>query len=154
MSDGYIGLGYSSADEYFTLREYYQNIIGEYVAEHSTHRGFIGELMGICLGHDHHDTARLMRELCIDIMALLTDPEISAKIESHLQPRAGRLLKTMAEVFEEARRQDIPLDLIAVDHDCPKSFFDKLDEKYRRLYKEAGMCIPDIPTETQLRKAA
>lgn len=155
MSDGYTSLGYASTDEYYALRGYYQKVIGEYFAEHCTHRGFVGELMGICLGYDHHDTARLMRELCIDIMALLTDPKISSKLDSHLRSRAGKLLKTMAEVFDEAHQQDIALDLISVDHDCPKSFFDALNEKYSILYKEAGMQLPDLPAvPVRMRKAS
>lgn len=153
MSDSYISLGYASADEYFTLRGYYQNIIGEYMDQKCARRGFVGELLGIHLGHDHHLCARMMRELCIDVMALLTKPEISEKIESHLQPHMGRLLKTMAQIFDDALEQEIPLDLIAVDHDCPRSFFNDLDEKYRRLYKEAGLVLPDILTG-KLSKAA
>lgn len=155
MSDGYESMGYASADEYFTLRGYYQELIGEYVREQSTHRGFIGELLGICLGHDHHEKARLAKDLCIDILSLLADPEISSRLESHLRPKAGKLLKMMAEVFDEAQTQEFALDLISVDHDCPKSFFTALDEKYSRLYEEAGMCLPDIPAiPVQLRKAS
>lgn len=157
MSDGYQSLGFSDVEEYIALRDYYSEIIKKYMkAKDVADNNRLASLFTIGLGnHEHDDSIAYTRELCADLMALLTNPAISSQLEPHLQPVAGRMLKQLLWIFEEAKELDITLDLNALHHDFPKSFADDLDEKYSRLYEEAGMEMPDIPTgPIALRKAA
>jgi len=157
MSDGYQSLGFADADEFCAQRDYYSGIIKDYMqAKSLPGKEHIAMVFGISLGgHEHDDSIAYTRELCTDLMALLSNPAISSQLEPHLQPVAGRMLKQLFWLFQTVKEMDVAFDLIALEHDFPKSFTDDLDDKYRLLYKNAGMRLPDLPSiPVQLRKAS
>lgn len=157
MSDGYQSLGFADADEYIALRDYYGGVVKKYMeAKDLPGEEHMARVLGLSLGnHEHDDSIAFTRELCQDLMALLTNPAISSRLEPHLQPVAGRMLKQLVWLFEEAKDLDVAFDLAALNHDFPKSFADDLAYKYQKLYNEAGMKMPDIPSgPVSLRKAA
>lgn len=143
-------LGFDNIDDFREIKAYYEGVIKTYMtAKELSGADHIGWLLSVALGGYKHDyTFRATRDLIVDLMMILSDPDVSGRLEAHLQRNAGGLLKGLLFLFDSFNEDEIgsALDLLALTNDFTKDFTISLDDKYSELYKEAGLKMPDIPT--------